>query len=177
MDNINENIVSEVKETEIDNVNVKTYGFKTSDEVDKIYPALLEFHKKVENIKMTNVNPFFNSKYADLNTILDNVNGALSEVGIFIIQIPMNGEGDDMLVNTKLIHAETGQYISADSVSLKKGKTPQDIISMGTYLKRSAVTSILSLCLDKDDDGNSVSTPTSPNSIQSETPTRTRRSR
>ena len=164
--------VKETKEVEFEDVEFTTTGFETSKEVDKIFPALVNFHKGVETIKMTGINPFFSSKYASLADILSNINPVLAENDLFVMQIPTNKGNDEMLVHTRIMHS-SGQYVKADTVSVRKVKDPQQIIAFSTYMRRAAISALLSLCFDTDDDGNSIS----PENIakaqqtQSETPT------
>lgn len=172
MENINENVVDEVKEE----IKIQTIDFETSKEVDKIFPALVEFHKKVESIKMTAVNPFFSSKYASLPDILSNVNPILAENDLFIMQIPTNANDEEMKVHTRIIHS-SGQYVKADSVSLRKAKDSQQIVAFSTYMRRAALSSLLSLCFDFDDDGNSLKPKDEPTNTSESTPTSSRRRR
>lgn len=157
----------ETKGLELKNVELTTMGFETSKEVDKIFPALVNFHKGIESIKMTGVNPFFSSKYANLQDILSNVNPVLAENDLFIMQIPTNKGNDEMVVHTRIMHS-SGQYVKADTVSVRKAKEAQQIIGFSTYMRRAAISSLLSLCFDIDDDGNSIS-PENTSKIQTTT--------
>ena len=171
--------VKENKEVEFEDVEFTTTGFETSKEVDKIFPALVNFHKSVETIKMTGVNPFFSSKYASLADILSNINPVLAENDLFVMQIPTNKGNDEMLVHTRIMHS-SGQYVKADTVSVRKVKDPQQIIAFSTYMRRAAISALLSLCFDADDDGNSISPENTAKAQQAQseaptTPTRRRR--
>ena len=171
--------VKENKEVEFEDVEFTTTGFETSKEVDKIFAALVNFHKGIETIKMTGVNPFFSSKYASLADILSNINPVLAENDLFIMQIPTNKGNDEMVVHTRIMHS-SGQYVKADTVSVRKAKDPQQIIAFSTYMRRAAISALLSLCFDTDDDGNSISPENTAKAqqVQSETPaTPTRRRR
>ena len=170
--------VKETKEMEFEEVEFTTTGFETSKEVDKIFPALVNFHKGVETIKMTGINPFFSSKYASLADILSNINPVLAENDLFVMQIPTNKGNDEMLVHTRIMHS-SGQYVKADTVSVRKVKDPQQIIAFSTYMRRAAISALLSLCFDTDDDGNSISPENTARAqqAQTETPTPTRRRR
>lgn len=173
MENMNENVgTEEIEGIEKDLRDIEVLGFETSDNVDEIFPALVNFHKSVESIKMTSINPFFSSKYADLQDILSNVNPLLAENDMFIMQIPTN-KGENMMVHTRIIH-KSGQYVMANTVSLRKAKDAQQVIAFSTYMRRASITSLLSLCLDKDDDGNSLQQST-PVTTNTETPPRRRR--
>ena len=164
--------VKETKEVEFENVEFTTTGFETSKEVDKIFPALVNFHKGVETIKMTGINPFFSSKYASLADILSNINPVLAENDLFVMQIPTNKGNDEMVVHTRIMHS-SGQYVKADTVSVRKAKDPQQIIAFSTYMRRAAISALLALCFDTDDDGNSISpeNTTKAQQVQSEAPT------
>ena len=171
--------VKENKEVEFEDVEFTTTGFETSKEVDKIFPALVNFHKGVETIKMTGINPFFSSKYASLADILSNINPVLAENDLFVMQIPSNKGNDEMVVHTRIMHS-SGQYVKADTVSVRKVKDPQQIIAFSAYMRRAAISALLSLCFDTDDDGNSISPENTAKAqqVQSEapsTPTRRRR--
>ena len=171
--------VKENKEVEFEDVEFTTTGFETSKEVDKIFPALVHFHKGVETIKMTGINPFFSSKYASLADILSNINPVLAENDLFVMQIPTNKGNDEMLVHTRIMHS-SGQYVKADTVSVRKVKDPQQIIAFSTYMRRAAISALLSLCFDTDDDGNSISPENTAKAQQAQseaptTPTRRRR--
>ena len=171
--------VKENKEVEFEDVEFTTTGFETSKEVDKIFPALVNFHKGVETIKMTGINPFFSSKYASLADILSNINPVLAENDLFVMQIPTNKGNDEMLVHTRIMHS-SGQYVKADTVSVRKVKDPQQIIAFSTYMRRAAISALLSLCFDTDDDGNSISPENTARAQQAQTeapatPTRRRR--
>ena len=171
--------VKETKEVEFEDVEFTTTGFETSKEVDKIFPALVNFHKGVETIKMTGINPFFSSKYASLADILSNINPVLAENDLFVMQIPTNKGNDEMLVHTRIMHS-SGQYVKADTVSVRKVKDPQQIIAFSTYMRRAAISALLSLCFDTDDDGNSISPENTAKAQQAQseapaTPTRRRR--
>ena len=171
--------VKENKEVEFEDVEFTTTGFETSKEVDKIFPALVNFHKGVETIKMTGINPFFSSKYASLADILSNINPVLAANDLFVMQIPTNKGNDEMLVHTRIMHS-SGQYVKADTVSVRKVKDPQQIIAFSTYMRRAAISALLSLCFDTDDDGNSISPENTAKAQQAQseaptTPTRRRR--
>lgn len=170
MENINENIINEEVVGEI---KTETIDFKTSKEIDKIFPALVNFHKNIESIKMTATNPFFSSKYASLPDILSNVNPILAENDLFIMQIPTNANDEEMKVHTRIIHS-SGQYVKADTVSLRKAKDAQQVVAFSTYMRRAAISSLLALCFDTDDDGNSISEKGDVSSPSTESPTSSR---
>ena len=124
---------------------------QSSDKIEAISKALVAFHGKIGKIAKDQTNPYFNSKYAGLSTILSAVNPTLQECGLSIMQMPAD---EDELI-TLLVH-ESGQFIGSKmKMSLTK-RDPQAQGSAITYARRYAVAAILSLSFDEDDDGNSA---------------------
>lgn len=123
-----------------------------SSSLTNIAKALILFQVKVENVKKDAKNPFFKSTYASLSNILDSIKEPLIESGLCFSQFP-TGENE---LNTILIHAESGEYISS-SYAMKPAKDdPQGRGSVITYQRRYALASILGLNIDDDDDGNAA---------------------
>lgn len=126
-----------------------------SESIINLAKALLKFQSSIGTIKKDAKNPHFKSNFASLSGILDAVTPVLSEVGLVVLQHP---SGDGLVINleTILIHAETGEYMSSE-FSMRPAKTdPQGIGSCITYMRRYALGAILELNID-DDDGNAAS--------------------
>jgi hypothetical protein len=118
-----------------------------SAEIKDLTLALAKFHSIVGKIKKDAKNPFFKSSYASLSHILDEIAEPLQISGLVISQFP---DGDSL--TTMLIHAETGQYLSASyTMPVSKQNDPQALGSSISYARRYAVSSILSLQIDDDD--------------------------
>jgi len=126
-----------------------------------LYKAKLEF----PTIKKDMNNPFFKRKYADINSILDQVEPILHNHGIIILQ-PI----DDDSVCTQLIHVESGEMITS-CIKLTSGIKAQDLGSEITYFRRYSLQSLLSLQAE-DDDGNLASGRTTPPPAQQAAPPR-----
>lgn len=135
-----------------------------SESIINISKSLLEFQKKVDKIKKAEINPYFKSKYASLSTILDAIDPILNECGLVVLQSP---EGSDGLTTT-VIHAETGEFIESNYSMRPSKDDPQGRGSCITYMRRYALSSILKLNVDEDDDGNKASqkTPEKPKKKQ-----------
>lgn len=121
-----------------------------SDKLDKLVEALVGFHAEVGTIRKDSTNPFFGSKYASLSTILSQVLPVLTKHGLTIIQLP-SGTG----LTTTLAHT-SGQYISQTMDLMPVKADPQAQGSAITYARRYAVSAVLSLNVDEDDDGNAA---------------------
>ena len=125
-----------------------------SETIIEISKALFEFQSKAHKIIKKANNPFFNSKYADLPSILDEISEPLKECGLVLSQHP-DGDG----LTTLLIHAKSGEYFMSNGTMKPVKNDPQALGSAITYQRRYAICSILGLNVDKDDDGNEASQP------------------
>lgn len=132
---------------------------KTSESITKIAPALLAAQKEMEGAKKDSNNPFFKSKYADYNAVLEACKGPLNNNGISILQphrIEITDSATFMVVETILLH-ESGEFISGETkVEVAKANDPQALGSSQSYARRYGLQSIVSLP-SEDDDGNAGS--------------------
>lgn len=120
---------------------------KRSETIIDLTQSLATFHKEVGKIGKDAKNPFFKSSYASLPHILDEIAEPLDKAGLVIAQFP-DGTG----LTTMLIHAKTGQFLSATyEMPVAKANDPQALGSAISYARRYAVSSILSLKIDDDD--------------------------
>ena len=128
---------------------------KRSDSISKISAALLKAQKSMATAKKDSANPFFKSKYADLNAIREAVMPALNENGITVLQL-INGN----VVETVLLH-ESGEYISSETnIVTVKDNDPQAYGSAVSYARRYGLQA--ALCVGaEDDDAESVVRPNS----------------
>ena len=173
-------LVEELKKDE----KLEFTDFGSSKNITNLLKGLLEFHKLMEEetIVTDAKNPFYRSDYLTLGGLLDAVLPKLNKAGIVIMQMPMEREGN-IYVNTRIYHAESGEFFNYNCVGVKKGKTSQDIIGDSTYLKRASLSSALMICAkSEDDDGNqnktrNTSEQPAPQSNTTEQPTPTRRRR
>ena len=97
-------------------------------------------------------NPFFKSKYFDINTILLNVEPILSKNGLLLLQ-PIR----DNKVLSIIYDVESGESIESEMV-LPILNDPQKLGSAITYFRRYTLQSLLGLQAE-DDDGNKASKP------------------
>jgi len=95
-------------------------------------------------------NPFFKSKYADLNTIIEAVEPILHKYNLLLLQ-PIQGNH----VCSQIIDIETGERIES-SLELPNIQDPQKLIASITYYRRGSLQTMLSLQA-VDDDGNEAS--------------------
>ncbi|AEE91175.1 ERF family protein [Tepidanaerobacter acetatoxydans Re1] len=127
-----------------------------SESIKNIAKALAAFQAEVKNPANTEENPFFNSKYAPLNDILNTVRPILSKHGLSVLQSP-SGDGQNVTVTTLITH-ESGEWIESDPLTLKADKaTAQGAGSAITYARRYALSAMLGISSEDDDDGNFAS--------------------
>jgi hypothetical protein len=125
-----------------------------SPSIQNLTQGLAKFHTLVGKISKDAANPFFKKNYASLPHIITEVSEPLEKAGLVITQFP-NGDG----LTTMLIHAETGEYISATyTLQVVRQNDPQAQGSAISYARRYAITSILNLAIS-DDDGEAASRP------------------
>ena len=103
-------------------------------------------------------NPFFKSKYADLTSVWNACRGPLTKNGLSIIQTTDTRDGQLMLITT-LAHA-SGQWIRSYLPIVNEKNNIQGLGSASTYNRRYALSAIVGIICDEDDDGNGAATPT-----------------
>lgn len=118
----------------------------TSETITKIIPALLECQKKIETVTKGAENPYFKSKYADLNSLIEACKKILNDNGILILQ-PVTGDS----VETTLLHT-SGEWLSSFcKIVSKTDNNPQDQGSAITYARRYGLQSMLFMSAEDDD--------------------------
>ena len=143
-----------------------------SESIKELSIALSKFQGEVTNPLNTAENPFFKSKYAPLNDILTLVRPLLSKQGLSIVQAP-SGDGENIILTTILIH-NSGEYIEFPELVLKADKpTAQGAGSAITYARRYAISAILGINSEDDDDGNNAE-PKTPTTEQPKTTAQTK---
>lgn len=130
---------------------------QTSESITEIAHALVVAQGLIQNPAKASANPYFNSKYADLATVLDVVRPAFTEAGIAALQTPSTADDGSIVVTTMLIHS-SGQWIK-DQISMgiaADAKNPaQAAGSLITYLRRYSLSAFANIA-QQDDDGNSL---------------------
>lgn len=126
---------------------------KTSETIGKIASALLKSQKEMGAVTKDSKNPYFKSKYADINSMLDVAIPVLNANGIFVTQ-PANSDGVNNFVETVLTH-ESGEFIASGPLKLEPPKDMQQLGAAITYARRFSLQSLLGLRAE-DDDGETA---------------------
>lgn len=123
----------------------------------QIAAALIKAQKQMGSAKKDSNNPFFKSKYADLNAIREACLPILNENGIVVLQ-PIVHENGKNFVKTMLLH-ESGESIEGmTEIVYSKQNDAQAQGSGITYARRYGLQSLVNVGAE-DDDGNKASTP------------------
>lgn len=129
-----------------------TSDIKSSEEIGKLVLALSKAQSGFDKAYKTTGNPFFNSKYADLATIIASTREHLCENELAIMQF---AEGNHLKVSvtTKLCHS-SGEWFESKIEAVPKKPDCQQQGSVITYLRRYSMSAILGIA-QEDDDANS----------------------
>lgn len=125
---------------------------KTSTTIGELSKALTAFQKAAPPIpkdKEANVGSY-SYKYADLASIWDKIRGILADNELSVMQSPSSFQGEQTL--TTMIAHSSGEFVS-DTMTLKIVQdTPQGQGSAITYARRYALSAMLGLVADDDND-------------------------
>ena len=114
-----------------------------------IYFKLHLAKQEIGKVTKGSNNPFFKSKYADLNAILEATEPILLKYSLLLLQPILDGK-----VCTQIIDIENGDMVTSELL-LPIITDPQKQIAGITYFRRASLQSLLSLQAI-DDDGNEV---------------------
>lgn len=123
-------------------------------EKQSLKQKLFDIRKQIKPVKKTEENPFFKSKYFDINILVAEVMPMLQEKNILLTQPLIVVEGKTA-VKTSLWDVESEDAIESVAL-LPEGLDAQKMGSAITYIRRYSLQSLL--CLEaEDDDGNVAS--------------------
>tara|TARA_R110000772_G_scaffold166843_1_gene278472 strand:- start:457 stop:960 length:504 start_codon:yes stop_codon:yes gene_type:complete len=115
-----------------------------------IYTKLAAVKNEIGAISKDSTNPFFKSKYFDINGLLKHVEPLLDKNGLLLLQPITDG-----LVCSQIIDIENGDKVES-SMQMAALNDPQKMGSMITYYRRYTLQSLLGLQAE-DDDANAAS--------------------
>jgi hypothetical protein len=126
--------------------------------------ALVAAIGELTNVPKTAANPYFKSKYAPLDAIIDATRPILLKHGLAISQTPLFMEGTAG-VETTILH-KGGHSTTTTLLLPLKDQSPQGVGGAITYARRYALASVLGIASEDDDDGNLSSGLTKSEKIQ-----------
>lgn len=115
-----------------------------------IYKKLFEIQKNIGKLTKDADNPFFKSKYADINQLIELSNPLFHNQNLIVLQ-PIHGN----TLLTQVIDVDTGEKIES-SLELPQSQDPQKIGSAITYYRRYTLKALLNI-QEEDDDANKAS--------------------
>ena len=124
-----------------------------SETIKELATALNKAQADMSGAKKKATNPFFKSKYSDMNAVVDAVRIPFSENGLSYSQFPLFENGC-VGVETILMH-DSGEWISSILMLPMTKQDPQAAGSAITYARRYSLQSIAGIP-SEDDDGNST---------------------
>ena len=122
---------------------------KTTKKSKNIYQKLADAKAEIGAISKDSTNPFYKSKYFDINNLLAHVEPILLKNGLLCLQPIIEGN-----VVTQIIDIDTEQMIES-SIPLTDENDPQKLGSQISYFRRYTLSSLLAIQAE-DDDANSA---------------------
>lgn len=127
-----------------------------SETIGKLSKALTAVQSQLKPASKDSDNPFFKSKYADLNSVWDSARDLLTKNGLAVIQGNSVGLDNTVIVETILSH-ESGEWVQSELCLPLAKRDPQGVGSAVTYGRRYGLAAIVGIVADVDDDGNHAS--------------------
>ena len=118
----------------------------------ELLKALANVKKEVGTLSKTETNPFFKSKYFDINSLIQQIEPLLEKNNLLLLQPIENNK-----VKSVIYEVESGNSVSSE-IELPNLTDPQKLGSAITYYRRYTLQSLLGLQAE-DDDGNKASAP------------------
>ena len=115
-----------------------------------IYKKLFKITSTMDKMRKDSTNPFFNSKYFDVNQLIEAVRPALIAEDLLLLQPIENGA-----VGTRIVDVDSGDSVEA-FIPLPDLSDPQKIGSAVTYYRRYTLQSLIGIEA-MDDDANYAS--------------------
>lgn len=120
-------------------------------EIKPFFEALSELQENIGRITKSADNPYYKSKYADLNALLQEIKPLIKSHGFVLVQTVKNE-----ILHTELVYIATGEKISEDMDLITDKPDMQKLGSAITYARRYSILPLLNI-ETVDDDGNLAS--------------------
>lgn len=142
-----------------------------SQNINELIAALSKAQGEMSSATKDSVNSFYNSKYADISKVWAACRKVLSTHGLAVVQTMATIDGQQGLMTT-LAHS-SGQWMrSFIVINIRVPNPPEkdkygkdrkfnEVHALGsamTYFRRYALSAIVGIVTEEDDDGNSAST-------------------
>lgn len=127
-----------------------------TENISEVSKALCTAQSQFKAAIKDSNNPFFKSKYATIENVLEAIAKPFSDNGLSILQ-PIHSKDSHWFIQTVILHT-SGQYLKSEPMQmiLEDTKNPQKFGASVTYFRRFSLTSMLGIS-QTDDDAVSVS--------------------
>ena len=105
----------------------------------ELLKALANVKKEVGKLSKTETNPFFKSKYFDINSLIQQIEPLLEKNNLLLLQPIENNK-----VKSVIYEVESGTFVSSE-IELPNLTDPQKLGSAITYYRRYTLQSLLGL--------------------------------
>lgn len=127
-----------------------------SSSILEVGKALIKAQAEITPAVKDAKNPYLKTTYASLNSVLDSCRNALLKNGLLLVQSPVPAPeylGPDFIgLETKLIHAESGEWLSSLTVIPLAKPEPQAMGAAISYGRRYALAAMLGIVSEEDND-------------------------
>lgn len=127
-----------------------------SESIAELAKALVKAQAEMTPAVKDSQNPFLKTRYASLNSVLDACREPLLRSGIAVIQSPAPAPeylGPNFIgLETCLVHAESGQWISSLTVIPLGKADPQAMGAALSYGRRYALSAMVGIVTEEDGD-------------------------
>lgn len=123
-----------------------------SENLNELAAALAKAQGVMQGALKDSANPFFKSKYADLESVWSACRAALSENGLAVVQYGMQSGTDPAkpILVTRLLHS-SGQWLEGEFHIHAKDESPQAMGSAITYARRYGLAAMVGVYQTDDD--------------------------
>lgn len=122
-----------------------------SETIGNLAAALAKAQGQMHGATKDSKNPHFNSRYADLASIVDASREPLAKHELSVIQIPSTPEAGIVAMTTLLLHS-SGEWMQSDELRVQaKDAGPQAVGSCLTYLRRYQLAALVGIAPEDDD--------------------------
>ena len=132
------------------------HNIMQSETVIEISKALVKVQAALTPAIKDAKNPFLKTSYASLNSVLESCRQPLRENGLVLVQCPVPAPehfgGAFIGLETRLIHAESGEWISSLMVIPLAKPEPQAMGAAISYGRRYAISAMLGIVSEDDND-------------------------
>lgn len=120
-----------------------------SEQTEALNAALVKAQSGMKPVVFDSTNPHFKNKYASLPAVIGAILPALNANGISVTQTTELRQGAFVLVTT--LRHTSGQWVAGEYL-LPQVSRPQEMGSAITYAKRYALSAMVCIAADEDDD-------------------------